>query len=91
MIMQNTRQSSWSDDLIANPNGKKKYTSAILSLDMTTKMTVRQTYGMLDYFGDIGGLMDFFFVFGSLIFSPIWQFIFSNHLLNKVFRARNDG
>ena len=53
-------------------------------------MTIRQTYGLLDYFGDIGGLVDFFFYLGTIVLTPVWQFIYSNHLLTKVFRASKE-
>ena len=76
--------------MIANPNGKRKFTSVQIQLDMIKKMTVRQSYGLLDYFGDIGGLIDFFYYLATFIFTPVLKFIFSNHLLTKMFRARND-
>ena len=68
----------------------RKFTSTHIQLDMSTKMTVRQTYGVLDYFGDIGGLVDFFYYFGSIVLAPMLRFIYSNHLLTKIFRARTD-
>ena len=78
------------DDLIKNPNGLKAYTATIINLDMMTKTTVRQTYGVLDYFGDIGGLVDFFFYLATFVLTPVWKFIYSSHLLTKIFRTRTD-
>ena len=88
--MGEIKPSGWNDDLIKNPNGLKSFTSALIGLDMKTKMTVRQTYGVLDYFGDIGGLIDFFFYLGAFVLTPVWKFIYSNHLLTKIFRVRTD-
>jgi len=31
----------------------------------------RQTYGLLEFFGDVGGLLDFFVSVGRFLFSPI--------------------
>ena len=53
-------------------------------------MTVRQTYGMLDYFGDIGGLLDFLYYMMTFILTPFWQFIYSSHMLTTLFRAKPD-
>ena len=41
LIMGELKPSGWNDDLIANPNGKRKFTSVMIGLDMKTKMTIR--------------------------------------------------
>ena len=88
--MEEVKPSQFNDDLIKNPNGKRKFTSAMIHLDMMTKMTVRQTYGVLDYLGDIGGLVDFFYYLGTFVLIPVWKFIYSNQLLTKAFRVGTD-
>ena len=50
-------------------------------------MIIRQAYGLLDYFGDIGGLIDGLFYIISFAVSPFLKFSFSSHMLTKIFRA----
>ena len=50
-------------------------------------MTVRATYGMLDFFGDVGGLLDGLYYLTMIVFMPFWKFSYKSHLLNKLFRA----
>ena len=83
--------SSWTDDLSENPNGLFKFTSADIIIDPMKQVTVRQTYGLLDYFGDIGGLIDFLYYFVAFILYPLWQFIYSSHMLTSLFRTKPDS
>ena len=83
--------SSQTDDLIENPNGKRKYTSAHIMIAPMKQVTVRQTYGLLDYFGDIGGLIDFLYYFVAFVLHPLWQFFYSSHMLTSLFRAKPDS
>ena len=53
-------------------------------------MTIRQTYGLLDYFGDIGGLIDAIYYFIAFILSPFWQFKYSSYMLTRLFKAGPD-
>ena len=64
--------SSHTDDLIKDPNGVRKITSVDIMIDPMKQMTIRQTYGLLDYFGDIGGLIDFLYYFFAFILHPLW-------------------
>ena len=82
--------SSYDDDLTENPNGRRKFTSVHIMIDPVKQMTVRQTYGLLDYFGDIGGLVDFLYYFVAFILNPIWQFFYSSHMLISLFRTKPD-
>ena len=50
-------------------------------------MIIRQAYGLLDYFGDIGGLIDGLYYLISMLVSPFWKFSVSSHMLSKLFRA----
>ena len=83
--------SSQTDDLIENPNGKRKYTSAHIMIAPMKQVTVRQTYGLLDYFGDIGGLIDFLYYIVAFVLHPLWQFFYSSHMLTSLFRAKPDN
>ena len=50
-------------------------------------MIIRQAYGLLDYFGDIGGLIDGLYYIISLIIQPYWKFTVSSYIMTKLFRA----
>ena len=84
-------KSGWTDDLIENPNGKRKFSSVIITIDPMKQVTVRQTYGLLDYFGDIGGLIDFLYYIVAFVLHPLWQFFYSSHMLTSLFRAKPDS
>ena len=45
------------------------YASLYLRADEITRLYKREEYGVLTYFGDIGGLLDFVLIFGSTISS----------------------
>ena len=82
--------SSWNDDLIKKPDGKYKFGSMHLIVDHNKQMTIRQTYGLLDYIGDIGGLIDALYYLIIFILSPLWKFKFSSRLLTGLFRFKSD-
>jgi hypothetical protein len=48
----------------------------------------RQTYSLLDWLGDLGGLMDALYVFCHLIVAPIATFNMQAVLMAKLFRER---
>ena len=49
----------------------------------------RQTYGLLDWLSDIGGLVDAFYLIGQLFVSPVVTFALRARLLSSVFRYRD--
>ena len=59
-----------------------------LVVDRDKQITIRQTYGLLDYLGDIGGLIDALYYLIRLVLAPFWQFIFSSHLLTRLFKDK---
>ena len=79
------------DDLLVKPNGTRSLSVFQLSIAPMKQMTVRQTYGLLDYFGDIGGLLDFLYYLIVFVLAPFWQYIYSSHMLTSLFRTRPDG
>ena len=78
------------DDLLENPNGTRAHSVFWASIAPMKQMTVRQTYGLLDYFGDIGGLLDFLYYLVTFVLAPFWQYIYSSHMLTSLFRTRPD-
>ena len=79
--------SSWRDNLEKDPDGQYKFGSMSLQLNREQTMIIRQAYGLLDYFGDIGGLIDGLYYLISMLFSPFWKFSISSHMLSKLFRT----
>ena len=51
------------------PIADRTYASLYLRADEITRLYKREEYGVLTYFGNIGGLLDFVLIFGSTISS----------------------
>ena len=57
--------SSWINYPTAeNPSTKYKFVSVEFNFSAGQKLINRQTYSMLDWMGDMGGLIDAFFILG---------------------------
>ena len=52
-------------------------------------MINRQTYGILDFLGDIGGLIDAMKYIVAFLLSPYWNFKYASFMLTKVFRVES--
>ena len=67
--------SSWiyfpTDD---NPLGKYKFGSIELGVNLDLYNVSRQTYSLLDWLGDVGGLLDILLHMGSALVLPIATF-----------------
>ena len=87
MIPGQQLPSSWNDDLTKNPDGQYKFGSMSVQLNREQTMIIRQAYGLLDYFGDIGGLIDGLYYLISMFISPFLKFNVSSHMMSKLFRA----
>ena len=59
-------------------------------MDMNKQIIIRQTYGVLDYFGDIGGLIDGLYYLIAFICSPFWKYNYASHMLTKLFKDGAD-
>ena len=68
--------SAWTDNLLEKPDGLRKYASTNIQINLMKQMTVRSTYGLLDYFSDIGGLVEFLSYVVAAIFTPFWNFTY---------------
>ena len=44
-----------------------------VQLNREQTMIIRQAYGLLDYFGDIGGLIDLLYSLVAFILHQLWQ------------------
>ena len=49
----------------------------------------REPYSLLEYFGDIGGLLDFLFLIGMALIAPLTIFKLQATLLEQLFDERN--
>ena len=68
--------SAWTDNLLEKPDGLRKFASANIQINLMKQITVRSTYGLLDYFSDIGGLVEFLSYVVAAIFTPFWNFTY---------------
>ena len=76
------------DNLEEKPLGRYKFVSILLQLNYDKTMTSRQTYNLLDWFGDIGGLTDFLLYAAKLFLMPFSIFSRESFLLQKLFRIQ---
>ena len=64
-----------------------KINSYWIELDTSLTKIERQTYGFLDWLGDVGGLLDGLRIIGSVLVAPIAAFSLRIELLAAVFPA----
>ena len=63
--------SSWTNfPTPENPTSKYKYASLSFFVDRNLHSIYRETYGLLDWMGDCGGLLDALFFIGKIIMFP---------------------
>ena len=58
-----------------------------LQINRNKQVIIRQTYGLLDYVGDVGGLIDGLYYLITFLLFPFWKFNYQSHMLTKLFRA----
>ena len=58
LVFKEIYPSSSRDNLIENPNGYYKFNSLEIVASPFTTILTRQTYSILEWLGDIGGLND---------------------------------
>ena len=65
-----------------NPNTRFKFTSVELNLNKDIDQINRQTYSLLDWLGDAGGLLDALFFIGEAIVEPFSVFALQSKLVS---------
>ena len=66
-----------------------KFTGFELLYDNNVMVTARETYGFLEFAGDLGGLFDALYYVISFIISPLTSIVISSELLMSIFRVKN--
>ena len=57
-----------------NPSSKYKYASIEFNRKLNTVNWTRETYSVLDWLGDLGGLLDILIKIGEYLVEPVAQF-----------------
>ena len=69
-----------------NATGLYKFTSVEVNLEQRKQTINRETYDLLQWLGDLGGLMDALYYILLLILRPFTSFRLSGLLLSSLFR-----
>ena len=87
--MKQTEPSSWIYfPTQTNPSTFYKYISVEINISLDLISWERQTYNLLDWLGDLGGLFDALFHIAQVLVSPLSAFALYSTLLTKFFRFR---
>ena len=71
-----------------DPFKKYKFTSLEVNLSLDKLVVNRETYSLLDWLGDLGGLFDAIRFMCRFIIYPVSSFNLSATLMSKLFRQR---
>ena len=71
-----------------NPDGLFKYGSVEINMSQDLITWNRQTYSLLDFIGDLGGLLDGLKYVCAIIIAPFSAFSIQSLLLTSIFRYR---
>ena len=81
-----SKVSGWRDNLIEKPEGYNKFASIIFWPSNEVIKSARQTYSLLDWLGDIGGLNDALFIILEVALIPFKKFALGSFVLTRLFR-----
>ena len=71
-----------------DPLSKYKYVSLELVVGLDKVIINRESYSLLDYLGDLGGLIDALYYICYTIVAPVASFSMKATLLSKIFRFK---
>ena len=71
-----------------NPSTRYKYLSIEYNMSLDVLNWNRQTYSLLDWLGDLGGLLDILLHIGHMIVFPISTFTLKQLLMSSFFRYK---
>ena len=69
-----------------NPDGVYKFVSFDIYVTLDALVTERESYSLLEWLGDIGGLLDALQYIGRFLVGPVAAFSLKTQLLGSVFR-----
>ena len=64
-----------------------KYASVEINMTLDLRRWQRQTYSILDWLGDLGGLYDSLFILCRFLISPIASYTLQQAFFSKMFRV----
>ena len=67
---------------------KYKFTSVELVINKDLYQISRQTYGLLDWLGDCGGLFDALLLIGEIMVTPFATYALNSSLVSKLVREQ---
>ena len=70
------------------PDTLYKFSGFVLSVSLDMLITERETYGVLEWLGDIGGLFDALRYIGYLLIAPIASYHLKTELLSSIFNKQ---
>ena len=80
-------QSAWDKKITPEaPLNKYKFYSVGFDLEKSLIKTNRETYSLLDWVGDIGGLLDGLFLIGDILVGPFATYALSSKLVATIVR-----
>ena len=89
LLMLQQFASAWNDNLDENPRGDYTFGRVLIDQENSIYKINRQTYNLLEWLGDIGGLLDAILFIAQLALWPIYNFNVSNYLMKRLFRNKS--
>ena len=88
LLMLQQFASAWNDNLDENPRGDYTFGRVLIDQENSIYKINRQTYNLLEWLGDIGGLLDAMLFIAQLALWPVYNFNVTNHLMKRLFRKK---
>ena len=86
-FFENSKEESYLKRMDSSvPENEKEYLNIYFRADSYSGFYVREDYELLEYLGDIGGLLDFVLVMGWFISTVFVSRLFQAALVGKVYR-----
>ena len=85
-IKKGLEPSAWTDHPSRNATGLYKFISNDMFFDLEKMVVTRQTYDLLSWLGDIGGLGEALYYIGHMLVGPFAAFNSKSILLANLFR-----
>ena len=73
-----------------NPSTRYKFASIEINFSLDVKQWNRQTYSLLDWLGDLGGLFDALLYICRMLISPLSVYTLKQTILTNMFRFKSD-